>query len=60
LFEPNFPEKVSHAWPGTPLADIAQDPVADYIARNYRPCRVLTSPAEWRFLFMLRKDLACP
>jgi len=60
LFETNFPEKFAHSWPGTPLAAIAQDPVADYIARNYRPCRVLTSPAEWRFLFMLRKDLACP
>jgi 4-amino-4-deoxy-L-arabinose transferase-like glycosyltransferase len=60
LFEINFSEKVSHSWPGTPLTAIVQDPVADYIARNYHPCRVLTSPAEWRFLFMVRKDLVCP
>lgn len=60
LFEINFSDKVSHSWPGTPLTAIVEDPVADYIARNYRPCRVLTSPADWRFLFMVRKDLLCP
>jgi 4-amino-4-deoxy-L-arabinose transferase-like glycosyltransferase len=60
LFEINFSDKVSHSWPGTPLTAIAEDPVADYIARNYHPCRVLTSPAGWRFLFMVRKDLVCP
>jgi hypothetical protein len=60
LFETNFLDKVSNSWPGTPLKAIAADPVADYIARNYRACRVLTSPAEWRFLFMVRKELACP
>ena len=60
LFERNFSDKVSHSWPGTPLTAIIEDPVADYIARNYRPCRVLTSPAEWQFLFMVRKGLGCP
>jgi 4-amino-4-deoxy-L-arabinose transferase-like glycosyltransferase len=60
LVETNFPEKISGSWPGTPLTAIVEDPVADYIARNYRPCRVLASPAEWRFLFMVRKDLGCP
>jgi hypothetical protein len=60
LFEANFLDKVSTSWPGTPLTAIAEDPVADYIARNYRSCRVLNSPAEWRFLFMVRADLACP
>ena len=37
LFETSFSDKVSHSWPGTPLAAVAQDPVADYIARTYRP-----------------------
>ena len=60
LFETNFLDKVSHSWPGTPLTEIAEDPVADYIVRNYRSCRVLNSPAEWRFLFMVRRDLVCP
>jgi hypothetical protein len=60
LFEINFSDKVSHSWPGTPLTAIVEDPVAGYIARNYRVCRVLTSPAEWRFLFMVRGDLVCP
>src|SRR5712671_778783 len=60
LFEPNFSEKVARSWPGTPLTAVAEDPVADYIARNYRACRMLASPAEWRFLFMVRKDRVCP
>jgi len=60
LFEANFSEKVAHSWPGTPLTAIAEDPVADYIVRNYRACRALSSPAEWRFLFMVRKDRECP
>ena len=60
LFETSFEEKISRAWPGTPLTAITEDRVADYIARNYRPCRGLTSPADWRFLFMVRKDLVCP
>lgn len=60
LFEPNFSEKVARSWPGTPLTAVAEDPVADYIARNYRACRMLSSPAEWRFLFMVRKDRVCP
>jgi 4-amino-4-deoxy-L-arabinose transferase-like glycosyltransferase len=60
LFEIDFSDKVSHSWPGTPLTAIADDPVAGYIARNYHLCRVLTSPAGWRFLFMVRGDLVCP
>ena len=60
LFEPGFSQKVAHSWPGTPLTAIAEDPVADYIVRNYRACSVLTSPAEWRFLFMVRGSLPCP
>jgi 4-amino-4-deoxy-L-arabinose transferase-like glycosyltransferase len=60
LFEANFSEKVAHSWPGTPVLAIAEDPVADYIARNYRACRVLTSAAGWHFLIMVRQDLLCP
>jgi len=60
LFEPDFSGKVVHSWPGTPLTAIAEDPVADYIARNYRACRALSSSADWRFLFMVRKDRVCP
>ena len=60
LFETSFAQKIPHSWPGTSLAAIAQDPVADYIALNYRPCEALTSPMNSRFLFMVRKDLTCP
>jgi hypothetical protein len=60
LFEPWFAEKFANSWPETPLGAIANDPVADYIAHNFRVCRMLQSPDHWRFHYMVRKDLACP
>ena len=59
LFEPSFPQKIPSSWPGTPLGAIVNDPVADYILSQYRACRTLHSP-EWTFLFMVRKQEACP
>lgn len=60
VFESSFAEKIPNSWPGTPLAAIANDQVADYILREYRSCKILKSPGSWRFLFMVRKDLKCP
>ena len=60
LFESSFPEKIPRSWPGTPLSEIANDPVADYIVRNYLVCRILNSSSGSPFLFMIRKDLTCP
>jgi len=60
LFETSFAEKIPRSWPETPLSAVAEDRVAEYVARNYRSCRGLASPADWRFLFMVRKDLVCP
>jgi Dolichyl-phosphate-mannose-protein mannosyltransferase len=60
LFEPWFAEKFANSWPETPLGAIANDPVADYITCNFRVCQMLQSPDQWRFHFMVRKDLACP
>ena len=60
LFEPSFAEKIPPSWPATPEGAIAQDQVADYIARHYRRCKILDSPEGWRFQFMMRSDLACP
>ena len=60
LFEPQFQEKIPSSWPGTPPVAIAQDPIADYIVRNYRKCQILHSPEAWKFWFMVRKDDACP
>jgi len=60
LFEGSFWEKIPTSWPGTQLSAIVRDPVADYIQHEYRACQVLNSPDEWKFLFMVRKDLACP
>jgi 4-amino-4-deoxy-L-arabinose transferase-like glycosyltransferase len=60
LFESSFWEKIPSAWPETPLSAIANDPVMDYILAKYRACRSLNSGGDGRFLFMVRKDLACP
>jgi 4-amino-4-deoxy-L-arabinose transferase-like glycosyltransferase len=61
LYEISFVEKIPMAWPSTPLHSIAaRDPLADYIVENYRPCSLLTPNGFWRFLFMVRKDTACP
>ncbi|MGD0456717.1 MAG: glycosyltransferase family 39 protein [Terriglobia bacterium] len=62
VFQPSFNDSIAASWPKTSLASLASDPVADYILANYRPCRVLVSAFEWdwRFVFMVRKDLACP
>ncbi|MGH9538981.1 MAG: ArnT family glycosyltransferase [Terriglobales bacterium] len=60
LFDGSFWEKIPTSWPGTPLSAIMRDPIADYIQREYRVCKILNSPDDWKFLFMVRKDLACP
>ncbi|MBV9342435.1 MAG: glycosyltransferase family 39 protein, partial [Acidobacteria bacterium] len=60
LLEPWFAEKIPNSWPTTKLGAIARDPVADYIVRNYRICRILHSPEGWRFQYMTRKDAPCP
>jgi len=39
---------------------IVHDPVADYIQRDYRACKILNSPAEWKFLFMVRQRSGVP
>ena len=60
VFEPWFSNKFSNSWPGTPLTAIANDPVADYIVRNYHVCRFLNSASDWRFEYMVRREEPCP
>jgi hypothetical protein len=60
VFESSFWEKIPTSWPETPMSAIIRDPIADYIQREYRACKILHSPDDWKFLFMVRRDLACP
>ena len=60
LFESSFAAKIPNAWPHTSLSAIAKDPVADYIVQNYRACKILRSPQDWSFWFMVRKETVCP
>ncbi|MBZ5566120.1 MAG: hypothetical protein LAP13_27345 [Acidobacteriia bacterium] len=62
VFQPSFQDVIATSWPKTPLKSLASDPVAEYILAHYRPCRVLVSAfdRDWRFVFMVRGDLACP
>ena len=59
LFEPAFAEKIANSWPGTSIQAIASDPIADFIARNYRICQILRSPEGWRFHFMVKREMPC-
>ncbi len=60
VFEPSFAEKIGTSWPGTPVRSIANDPIGDYIARNYRVCRILNSASASSFQFMVQKAKQCP
>jgi hypothetical protein len=60
LFESDFAEKIATSWPGTAISAIVKDPVSDYIAGNYRTCKILSSADSWRFQFMVRADTKCP
>lgn len=59
LIEPSFPAKFANSWPETPLPAVVNDPVMDYIVRNFRACSALQSPEQWRFAYMVRKDASC-
>jgi len=60
LYEAEFAQRHQDSWPNTQARDLASDPVADYIVQEYRSCASLDSAANFHFLFMVRKDLACP
>lgn len=60
LFEPWFAEKIANSWPETPLSAIANDPVSDYLAKNYRVCKLLVSSDNDAFEYMVSKDRVCP
>jgi hypothetical protein len=59
LLEPDETPPRLTPYPETALDAMAEDR-AEHTTRSYRPCRGLTSPADWRFLFTVRQDLACP
>ena len=60
LLQEGFSQKIPRSWPRTPLADIADDPVEDYILRNYRACATLQAGEDSRFLYMVRRGAQCP
>lgn len=60
LYEPSFMRRVPTSWPNTPESALAVDPIANYLAQNYRACLTLQSSTSWNFLLMARKDWSCP
>ena len=60
LYEPAFSDHIRDAWPNTPMRDLVRDPMANYIAKEYKACNTLDSANNWHFLVMVRKDLTCP
>ena len=59
VYEPGFGNHIRESWPNTRAEDLASDPIADYIAQHYQPCAALDSAANFHYLLMIRKDLAC-
>jgi len=60
LLQPAFSDTIPHSWAETPLKAIVDDPVMDYIARNYRICKILKSPDDRGFWWMVPKNRTCP
>ncbi len=59
VFEPSFAEKIGTSWPGTPLGSLENDPVGEYLARNYRVCKILNSSSDSTFQFMVQRAKEC-
>ena len=59
LYEPGFGQHIHDSWPNTQARDLTTDPVADYIAGQYRLCSTVDSGKDFHFLWMVRKDLSC-
>ena len=59
VYELGFSTHIRESWPNTQAIDLASDPVADYIVREYRYCSTVDSAANFHFLMMVRKDLSC-
>lgn len=66
LYQVAFAEHVRRSWPNTSERALSDDLVGAYIRDEYRSCATLNSAASlnaagnFRFLFMIRKDLPCP
>jgi len=59
LLQPDFTKTVPHSWPETSLSALVKDRVGEYIARNYRICKILSSPDNTIFLWMIPKGKEC-
>ncbi len=59
LFDPEFLTRIPYVWPHTPVAAIANDPVADYIVSHYEMCKVLPSGASLNFQLMALRTQGC-
>lgn len=61
LITPSFSTIAMTDFPGTPLSVLARpDPMLAAISSRYRGCRSLQSAEGFSYVFMVRKDLACP
>ena len=58
-FEFGFVQKIPTSWPATPLTEIANDPVGDFLIRNLRPCKILHSVTQTRFLLLANENNGC-
>jgi len=59
LLQPAFSDTIPHSWADTPVSAIVNDPVTDFLVRNYRTCKVLRSPDNLGFWWMVPKNRRC-
>jgi 4-amino-4-deoxy-L-arabinose transferase-like glycosyltransferase len=59
LFEPEFLTEIPYIWPHTPIAAIANDPVANYIVHHYELCKLSPTGAHLNFQLMTLKGESC-
>ena len=59
LLQPAFSDTIPHSWADTPVSAIVNDPVTDFLVRNYRTCKVLRSPDKLGFWWMVPKNRRC-
>ena len=60
LWAPHFNTQIiTGAWPATPQQVLSKDAIRDFLLTHYRSCETLSSEPV-SFVFLVRKDLACP
>lgn len=59
LFDPQFVGRIPYVWPETPIADLVDGAVPNYIVRNYHSCQILKTGSGLSFQLMRVNGQEC-